>query len=553
MLMLGADCRDASAASLSPPRLSSPFNAGGVPFKDSLFSSPRISNERNRVLQLKREMIDRARSRTDSEKIVACDTVQYAPCNDTPNRKSSVELKKEIATLEFEISRMERYLLSLYRGAFVEHLSTTPNSTDMEVQSKCDARSPSCKVKGELELNSKMETPVKRSLLRSFQSSPAHYWTSSDSQSLSSSFNTRSSRVSRKKSSLGRQSLADHLSPSFTDEHRSAAERLSEDIVRCMSSIYCKLAGPSQPQGHSSSSPRSSLSSSSLLSSHHPRDSWSPSRCEESAVRRICNFREESSQHVSMVEVLKICLDNNSFKFAAATLQKFRSLVRNLESIDPRKLKREEKLAFWINIHNALMMHAYIAYGTASRIRSTALLKAAYNIGGQSMNPYLIQTSILGIRSNQSATWLQALFAPGRKPKTGSTSHAYALDYPEPLVHFALSSGTYSDPPVRTYASMTIFADLKRAKEEYIRANVYINKESRIFLPRILYCFAKDASITIPRLLDVVGECLPQPQRKIVERCSKGRAADKHVHWLPHNSTFRYVLHGEPARAKPAI
>ena len=31
--------------------------------------------------------------------------------------------------------------------------------------------------------------------------------------------------------------------------------------------------------------------------------------------------------------------------------------MRTLEKIDPRKMKREEQLAFWINIHNALVMH----------------------------------------------------------------------------------------------------------------------------------------------------------------------------------------------------
>lgn len=34
-----------------------------------------------------------------------------------------------------------------------------------------------------------------------------------------------------------------------------------------------------------------------------------------------------------------------------------RSLVQNLEKVDPSRMKREEKLAFWINIHNALVMH----------------------------------------------------------------------------------------------------------------------------------------------------------------------------------------------------
>lgn len=34
-----------------------------------------------------------------------------------------------------------------------------------------------------------------------------------------------------------------------------------------------------------------------------------------------------------------------------------RSLIGQLEGVDPRKMKHEEKLAFWINVHNALVMH----------------------------------------------------------------------------------------------------------------------------------------------------------------------------------------------------
>lgn len=42
----------------------------------------------------------------------------------------------------------------------------------------------------------------------------------------------------------------------------------------------------------------------------------------------------------------------------------FRSLICQLEEIDPGKLKHEEKLAFWINIHNALVMHVIIILKT---------------------------------------------------------------------------------------------------------------------------------------------------------------------------------------------
>lgn len=35
----------------------------------------------------------------------------------------------------------------------------------------------------------------------------------------------------------------------------------------------------------------------------------------------------------------------------------YRSLICRLEEVDPRKLKNDEKLAFWINVHNTLVMH----------------------------------------------------------------------------------------------------------------------------------------------------------------------------------------------------
>ena len=34
-----------------------------------------------------------------------------------------------------------------------------------------------------------------------------------------------------------------------------------------------------------------------------------------------------------------------------------RALIKRLEKIDPTKMVREEQLCFWINIHNALVMH----------------------------------------------------------------------------------------------------------------------------------------------------------------------------------------------------
>ncbi|KAH7853155.1 hypothetical protein Vadar_034039 [Vaccinium darrowii] len=51
---------------------------------------------------------------------------------------------------------------------------------------------------------------------------------------------------------------------------------------------------------------------------------------------------------------------NSNLQVASGHKRSKRSLICRLEEVDPRKMKHEEKLAFWINIHNALVMHVRV-------------------------------------------------------------------------------------------------------------------------------------------------------------------------------------------------
>lgn len=51
-----------------------------------------------------------------------------------------------------------------------------------------------------------------------------------------------------------------------------------------------------------------------------------------------------------------------------------------------------------------------------------------------------------------SVQWLRLLFSMKTKFKVGDARKAYAIEHPEPLLHFALCSGSHSDPAVHTYA-----------------------------------------------------------------------------------------------------
>ncbi|KAJ6731253.1 hypothetical protein OIU85_021963 [Salix viminalis] len=488
--MTGPDGRSFSSSCPSNSHLSSSSDPDTDMLSGVLNMSPNLSSLSNSIAKLESTASLEASRNWDSENTVGCSSIISVPSDHTPTPKSSAVLRKEIATLEAEILHLERYLLSLYRTAFNEQLPGFSNMPKNHLQYKTGSP-----LQAQSPRNLKVHQQT-GDFIHHDQSSPApHGWSGSSSQSCIASLQSTST-MDQKKVDSGRRSLADHLGASCLVNDHDTPDRLSEDIVRCISSIYCRLCNPLHSQLGSAASPTSSLSSSSIFSSRNPYDNWSP-RCNGDAMfqHQLQGLKGESGPYDTMLEVLKICLDDGSFNYAATMLKKFRSLVQRLEKLDPRKLKREEKLAFWINIHNALVMHAYLAYGTHNRVKSASILKAAYNVGGQGINACIIQSSILGIRSHYSEPWLQALFSPGRKSKTGNIRHVYALEYPEPLVHFALCSGAYSDPAVRVYTSKNIFQELKVAKEEFIQSKVYVHKESKIFLPKILWYFGKDMSV----------------------------------------------------------
>ncbi|XP_010270620.1 PREDICTED: uncharacterized protein LOC104606899 isoform X2 [Nelumbo nucifera] len=478
------------------------------------------------------------------------DMLHTSPQLSYSSDSSAAELIKEIAALEVEVTHLERHLLSLYRKAFEHHLATLP-STIIEEGSRPDlpsrTESPSQDKRNEFCCHKDADV-LSNDTVEHNGVAPEHGSVGSDNPIHPPPDVTP--RMDGKNDDSGFRSLADYLGASLIDDIPETPDRLSEEIVRCISAIYCKLANPPLPQIGLSASPTSSLSSSSTFS---PHDHWSSGYSEETPENpsQLKVEKDKNEPYDAMLEVLKICVDDERFNYAAAMLQRFRSLVQHLEKVDPRNMKREEKLSFWINIHNALVMHAYLAYGIHHNcIRSTSMvLKASYNVGGHSVNAYMIQSSILGCQLRHSSPWLQTLFSPGTKLKTGTRKHIYALDYPEPLVHFALCSGAYSDPAVRVYTAKNVFQELRVAKEEFVQVSVHIQKGMKIILPKILYYFAKDASLNLSGLLEMIHECVSETQKKSIVRCIKGRL-DKHIAWAPQDSAFRYMIHRDLAKER---
>ncbi|KAJ0097108.1 hypothetical protein Patl1_28839 [Pistacia atlantica] len=595
------------------------------------------------ILQLEKRLQDQFQVRRALEQALGYRTSSHGDIDKMSMPKPATELIKEIAVLELEVVYLEQYLLSLYRKAFDQQIpSVSPTTKDERLKRPLATPRPRFMEDSEPAITSKRETPAIQSGCQLVD----NQWKEStvieeeedrllDSgvHRCHSSLSQRSalpSRSSPPAESLGRAvrachsqplsmmeyaqnapniiSLAEHLGTRISDHVPETPNKLSEDMIKCMSAIYSKLADP--PVTHNGlSSPNSSLSSMSAFSPQDQCDMWSPGfRNNSTFDARLDNpfhvegLQEFSGPYSTMIEIPLIYRDSQKLGDVEHLLQNFRLLISRLEAVDPRKLKHEEKLAFWINIHNALMMHAYLAYGIPQNNvkRLFLLLKAAYNIGGHTVSADTIQTSILGCRmcrpgqvkciipspaslqitprrkrgkethesvfnsSGQNKAvvilavpiclanhiqlhWIRLLLLSRGKFKTGDERQAYAIEHPEPLLHFALSSGNHSDPAVRVYTPKRVYQELEAAKEEFIRATFGVRKDHKILLPKVVESYAKDSSLCPAGIMEMVQQSLPESLRKSIKKCQASKSR-KSIEWIPHNFTFRYLISKELLR-----
>ncbi|CAI5501439.1 unnamed protein product [Closterium sp. Naga37s-1] len=152
--------------------------------------------------------------------------------------------------------------------------------------------------------------------------------------------------------------------------------------------------------------------------------------------------------HVTVTDV-QVVLDYLASEAGTAhrhELQRFRILSELLADVQPQQLGHSERLAFWINVYNALAMHAYLVYGQprSHYKRVMFMHKSAYIIAGLPFSILAIEHCILRAASFQPAL---AGLLPVQRYRRGDVRYSLALDRPEPLVTFALSCGCASAPP----------------------------------------------------------------------------------------------------------
>ncbi|KAJ8759249.1 hypothetical protein K2173_006769 [Erythroxylum novogranatense] len=177
---------------------------------------------------------------------------------------------------------------------------------------------------------------------------------------------------------------------------------------------------------------------------------------------------------------------------AISKSEEFRRYVnwaQELQRIDLMELSPNEKLAFFLNLYNAMAIHAVIRLGSPQGAidRRSFYSDFQYIVGGYSYSLNTIKNGIL--RNNRRSPYsLVKPFGNGDKrlevavPKVNS------------LIHFGLCNGTRSSPVVRFFTPQGIEAELRYAAREFFQAGgVEVNLEKRtVYLTRIFKWFSVD-------------------------------------------------------------
>lgn len=187
------------------------------------------------------------------------------------------------------------------------------------------------------------------------------------------------------------------------------------------------------------------------------------------------------------------------------------------------------RLAFWINIYNALTVHGIIELGIQNSVREVSdfFSRVAYHIGGLNFSLDDIEHGIL--RRNAKKHLLALRPFGSHDPR----KH-YILSTLDPRIHFCLVCGSKSCPPIGTYQPEKIDEQLTLAAMSFINSdNVILEKESyRLSLSKIFQWYGKDFGQKSD-LLHFIAEYRHHPQDKafILEHRDRMRIRYQDYDW----------------------
>lgn len=177
--------------------------------------------------------------------------------------------------------------------------------------------------------------------------------------------------------------------------------------------------------------------------------------------------------------------------------------LSQLSVFNPQRLPvLNERRAFWINLYNALVIDAVIAFDVHASVTEGLLgtlaffRRAAYEVDGKRVSLDDMEHGIL--RGNRGHPLL-----PGRHFASDDPRLHWVLPL-DPRIHFALNCGARSCPPIRSYDPDRLDAQLDLAARSFVNSTVNIG-HGEVRLSQLFRWYRADFSGQegVRRMLDV--------------------------------------------------
>lgn len=217
---------------------------------------------------------------------------------------------------------------------------------------------------------------------------------------------------------------------------------------------------------------------------------------------------------------------------ANPVFERYCELAIQLQRVELLSLSRDERLAFFINIYNALVIHGCMRLGVPTNMwqRYRFFNYVSYLIGGEVFTLQDIENGIL--RGNQKG------MAQLRRPFSKTDPRLMvALPEVEPLIHFALNCGAKGCPPIKTYTPQDIDNQLRTAAEAFLEnddACMVDSGKREVRLSQIFKWYKGDFGGTDEKLLNWVLEHMSDSPKKssLEDVLSSGKTK---VSYLPYD------------------
>ncbi len=207
----------------------------------------------------------------------------------------------------------------------------------------------------------------------------------------------------------------------------------------------------------------------------------------------------------------------------------YQQTAARLRRYDPAQLADDrERLAFWVNLYNTIVVDGVIALGIRRSVHEVHgfFRRVYYEIGGHRFSPDDIEHGVL--RGNaRHPTWRLRQFSPW------DPRRAFAVRKLYPEIHFALVCGSRSCAPIRFYSPERIHEELEVAAVNFVNSpEVTVDVAAGLLrLSRVFLWYAPDFGGRAGVLDFIARHLLDYDHKRFVET----RGSRLRVEYIPYD------------------